>query len=84
MELTKHLNQDIFETSVERVPNRNGYGEGLKEAGEKDERVVALCCDLTESTRTNIFAEAFPERFVQIGIAEQNLVSVGAGMAAMG
>lgn len=69
---------------VEMAPTRNGYGEGLKEAGEKDGRVVALCCDLTESTRTHLFAEAFPERFVQVGIAEQNLISVAAGMAAMG
>ncbi|OIP77740.1 MAG: transketolase [Parcubacteria group bacterium CG2_30_44_11] len=66
------------------VPSRNGYGIGLKEAGERDERVVALCCDLTESTRTIDFAEAFPERFVQVGIAEQNMISVASGMAAMG
>ncbi len=66
------------------TPSRNGYGTGLKEAGTHDARVVALCCDLTESTRTIDFAEAFPERFVQVGIAEQNLVSVASGMAAMG
>lgn len=84
MELAKHLNQAVFETSVEKAPNRNGYGAGLKEAGERDSRVVALCGDLTESTRTNLFAEEFPERFVQVGIAEQNLASVGSGMAAMG
>lgn len=54
------------------------------EAGKRDDRVVALCCDLTESTRTNLFAEAFPDRFVQVGIAEQNLASVGSGMASMG
>jgi transketolase len=46
--------------------------------------VVALCADLTESTRTNIFAEAFPERFIQVGIAEQNMASVASGMAALG
>jgi transketolase len=69
---------------VEKVPTRNGYGEGLLEAGKRDERVVALCCDLTESTRTHHFAEAFPERFVQVGVAEQNLASVASGMAAMG
>lgn len=69
---------------IEKVPTRNGYGEGLLEAGKRDERVVALCCDLTESTRTHLFAEEFPERFVQIGVAEQNLASVASGMAAMG
>lgn len=84
MELAKHLNPALFETSVEQVANRIGYGEGLKEAGEKNEKVVALCGDLTESTRTHEFAEAFPERFVQVGIAEQNLASVASGMAAMG
>lgn len=66
------------------VPNRDGYGQGLKEAGERDPRVVALCADLSESTRTNLFAEAFPERFVQVGVAEQNMASVASGMAAMG
>lgn len=66
------------------VPSRNGYGVGLKEAGERDPRVVALCCDLTESTRTIDFANAFPDRFVQVGIAEQNMISVASGMAAMG
>lgn len=69
---------------VERVPTRNGYGEGLLEAGTRDARVVALCCDLTESTKTHFFAREFPERFVQVGVAEQNLASVGSGMAAMG
>lgn len=79
----EHLQPNI-ETDVEQVPTRNGYGEGLLEAGKRDERVVALCCDLTESTRTHLFAEAFPERFIQVGVAEQNLASVGSGMAAMG
>jgi len=69
---------------VERVATRNGFGEGLLEAGKRDENVVALCCDLTESTKTHVFANEFPERFVQIGVAEQNLASVGSGMAAMG
>ena len=82
--LANHLPDDLFTTEPERVPNRNGYGEGLLEAGKRDERVVALCCDLTESTRTHLFAEAFPDRFVQVGVAEQNLASLGSGMAAMG
>lgn len=79
-----HLQQNLSPDTVEKVPNRNGYGEGLLEAGKRDERVVALCCDLTESTKTNLFAEAFPDRFVQMGIAEQSMASVGSGMAAMG
>ena len=84
MKLALHLNQNIFDADVERTPNRNGYGEGLKQAGERDQRVVALSADLTESTRTNLFAEAFPERFLQVGIAEQNMASVASGMSAMG
>lgn len=79
-----HLQSNISIDEVEKVPTRNGYGEGLLEAGKRDERIVALCCDLTESTRTKAFADAFPERFIQVGIAEQSMASVGSGMAAMG
>lgn len=79
-----HLQPNLSPDTVERIPNRNGYGEGLLEAGKRDERVVALSCDLTESTRTDIFKEAFPKRFFQIGVAEQNMASVASGMAAMG
>ncbi len=82
--IAQHLNPNIFEKNVERAPNRTGYGEGLKEAGEKDQRIVALSADLTSSTRTDIFATAFPDRFVQVGIAEQSMASVASGMAAMG
>jgi transketolase len=82
--LAQHINPNVFNSDVESVPNRNGYGDGLKEAGEKDERVVALAADLTGSTKTNVFADAFPKRFVQVGIAEQSMASVASGMAAMG
>lgn len=78
------LNQKILDHDVEQVPIRKGYGEGLFAAGEADERVVALCADLTESTQTHVFAKKFPKRFVEIGVAEQNLASVASGMAAMG
>lgn len=84
MKLADHLDKRICTPDVEKVPNRNGYGEGLKELGEINPQVVALCADLTESTRTNLFAEAFPERFVQVGVAEQNMASVASGMAAYG
>lgn len=79
-----HLQPNLTDKDVEKVPTRNGFGEGLLEAGKRDERVVGLCCDLTESTRLNHFAEAFPERFIQVGVAEQNLASVASGMSAMG
>lgn len=79
-----HLRPELASETPEMVPTRNGYGDGLLEAGKRDERIVALCCDLTESTRTQQFAEAFPNRFVQVGIAEQSMASVASGMAAMG
>lgn len=65
-------------------PIRKGFGRGLLEAGRRWENVVGLCADLTESTQMHLFAEAFPERFVEVGVAEQNLVTVGSGLAAMG
>ncbi len=74
----------MFNVDVERVPTKKGFGQGLLAAGEADENVVGLCADLTESTAMNLFAEKFPERFVQVGVAEQNLVTVASGMAAMG
>ena len=75
---------NIGAEDVKQEPIRAGFGRGLLVAGQKDPRVVALCADLTESTKMNKFAEAFPERFIDIGVAEQNLVTVAAGMAAMG
>lgn len=69
---------------VAKEPNRKGFGRGLKRAGELNENVVALCADLTESTQMSMFKEAYPERFVEIGIAEQNLVTVSSGLAAQG
>lgn len=69
---------------VKQEPTRAGFGRGLKRAGEADERIVALCADLTESTQMHHFREAFPERFVEVGVAEQNLVTVASGMARVG
>ncbi len=69
---------------LEQKPNREGYGLGLAEAGEKNLNIVALCADLTESTRMHYFKQKFPERYVQMGVAEQNLATVASGMAAMG
>src|SRR3989338_9511798 len=78
------LNPKIFNNDVEQAPIRKGFGEGLLKAGEIEKNVVALCADLTESTQMHFFKEKFPERFVEIGVAEQNLVTVASGMAAMG
>ncbi len=65
-------------------PIRKGFGRGLLAAGKLDGRVVAACADLTDSTQMGLFKAEFPERFVEVGIAEQNLVTVGAGLAAGG
>jgi transketolase len=70
--------------SLEQRPIREGFGIGLVKVADADARVVGLCADLTESTKMNAFAEKYPERFVQIGVAEQNLAAVASGMAAAG
>ncbi|HUV93424.1 MAG TPA: transketolase family protein [Anaerolineae bacterium] len=63
---------------------RDGYGDALVELGEKDERIVVLGADLTSSTRASSFAAKFPERFVEVGIAEQNAMNVAAGLSMAG
>lgn len=69
---------------VKADATRVGFGRGLIRAGELDENVVALCADLTGSIKMDEFQKAFPERFIEIGIAEQNLATVGAGLALAG
>ncbi len=78
------LNTKIFNEDVEKISTRQGFGEGLLKAGTENENIVALSADLTESTKADLFAERFPERFIQVGVAEQNLATVASGMAAMG
>lgn len=78
------LNPQYAADDVKQEPIRTGFGRGLKRAGELDERVVALCADLTDSTQMSKFKEAFPERFIEVGVAEQNLVTVASGMARAG
>lgn len=80
------MNMHLVDLGSELVqePTRKGFGRGLKKAGELDQNVVALCADLTESTQMHLFRESFPDRFVEIGIAEQNLVTVASGLAAQG
>jgi transketolase len=79
-----HLSENVFESGIPQAPTRNGYGEGLVIAGEKNKNIVALCADLTESTRVEAFAKKFPERFFQVGVAEQNMATVAAGLAVAG
>jgi len=76
--------EHLARSALASEPIRKGFGRGLLQAGQEDENVVAACADLTESTQMHLFAEAFPERFVEVGVAEQNLVTVGSGLAAMG
>ena len=76
-----HL-KDLSKLEVE--PIRKGFGRGLVAAGQQNNNVVAACADLTESTQMYLFKEAYPERFIDVGVAEQNLVTVGSGLAAMG
>lgn len=79
-----HLNPNVYQDDVKLEPIRAGFGRGLKKAGEKNETIVALCADLTDSTQISLFAKAFPERFIEMGIAEQNLVTVASGLARAG
>lgn len=79
-----HLSHQLFTDTIEHLPTRKGFGEGLALAGEADKRVVALCADLTESTQMEAFAKKFPERYFEVGVAEQNLVTVASGLAATG
>jgi len=78
------LIDSLFDSQIKQKPTRDGFGEGLVLAGEYNERVVALCADLTDSVRMKMFKERFPERFIEVGIAEQNMAAVASGLAASG
>lgn len=77
------LNPNIF-NEVEKAPTRNGYGEGLVVLGEKNPNVVVLTADLKESTRCEEFAKRWPERFIECGVAEQNMAGIAAGLGVSG
>lgn len=78
------LNHNLFTSDLEQIPTRNGYGEGLLELGEHNPDVVVLTADLAESTRVLDFGKKYPERFVECGVAEQNMTGIAAGLAAAG
>jgi len=78
------LNPSLFDEDIPQRPTRDGYGEGLVLAGEKNKNVVVLCADLTESTRVDAFAKKYPERFFELGVAEQNMAAVAAGLGISG
>src|SRR3990172_4201035 len=78
------LNPKLFDKDVEQIPVRNGYGEGLVMLGGQDPNVVVLCADLTESTKSEEFSKKFPDRFFEVGVAEQNMAAIAAGLGVSG
>lgn len=79
-----HLKKNTLSKDVEMMATRDGYGMGLVEVGQANEQVVVLCGDLTESTRSAAFKEKFPDRFIEMGVAEQNMAAVAVGLALQG
>jgi len=75
---------DYRNGEIKQVPTRNGFGEGLLEAGGKNRNVIGICADLSESTRFEAFKKALPQQYVEIGVAEQLLVAMAGGLAAVG
>lgn len=78
------LNPKLFDADVEKDATRSGYGSGLLKLGESNPNVVALCADLTDSTKVEPFAKKYPERYFEMGVAEQNMATVAAGLGVTG
>jgi len=81
---TTYLAKNLFANSIERIPTRHGYGEGVVAAANKNKNIVVLCADLTDSTKSRDFQKQFPERFVQVGVQEQLLAASASGFALTG
>src|SRR3989338_6321505 len=82
---TAKLHPDIFDPKkLEQKPTRDGYGQGVVEAGKENPNIVVLCADLTESTRNLEFKKQFPDRFIQCNFHDQFLAAAGAGFALAG
>ena len=79
--LTRELYDD---KNIQHAATRDGYGEGLVDAGRQNKNVIVLCADVTESTRCAQFKKNFPNRFVQIGVSEQSMPSIASGMSFAG
>jgi len=79
-----HLQKNTLSKEVDMAPTRDGYGMGIVEVGEKNENVIVLCADLSDSTRSAKFKEKFPDRYIQMGVAEQNMAAVATGLALQG
>jgi transketolase len=75
---------DYRSSELKQVPTRNGFGEGVIEAGNRDRNVLGICADLSESTRFEGFKKAHPQQYIEIGVSEQMLVAMAGGLAAVG
>jgi len=82
--LEAKLNPKLFDKDVEQVATRDGYGQGLVELGKNNPNVVVLTGDLSDSTRAAMFQKEFPDRFIECGIAEQNMIGIAAGLSLTG
>ncbi len=80
----QNLSERIFKKDIDKLSTRAGFGVGLVVAGEQNERIVVLTADLAESTQASLFKERFPNRFVEVGVAEQGMATIAAGMANYG
>ena len=78
------ISNQVGTEEIEMLPTRQGFGEGLVELGRRDPHVVALTADLADSTKVAAFKKEFPDRFFEVGVAEQNLMGVAAGLALSG
>lgn len=78
------LVEQVFDKDIVTKPTRDGFGTGTVEAGKQNPNIVVLCADLKESTRAEWFEKEFPDRFIEVGVAEQNMATAAAGMAAVG
>lgn len=78
------LNEKIFEENCEKKAIRDGFGEGILELGEKNKNVVVLTADVAESTRVEEFSQKYPQRFIEVGVAEQNMAGIAAGLGVSG
>lgn len=78
------LKDNLFDKDIEKKPTRDGFGLGTVEAGKANPNIVVLCADLAESTRAEWFQKEFPDRFIEMGVAEQNMAATAAGFAAIG
>lgn len=79
-----HLAREPFAKDIDKKSTRDGFGTGTVEAGKADPRIVVLSADLKESTRAEWFEKEFPDRYIEVGVAEQNMATLAAGLAAVG